>query len=172
MKRLILHFIVILIIPQTLFSQNLNNWTGTTDQKIAGLFTIWAQTKFGFPNRDKLDEINWDSTAQNFIQKVIEANDIESYYKILRELTALLSDSHTEIIPPWGRFISGYDIPQIEIVVINDRFYIQRTGNTDEIKKQEILPGFEILEVNDGIPISKYLQAGINSFSIWRSNRW
>lgn len=161
MKNLIFYLVVFLITSQNLFSQNNNNWTGTPDQKLGGLFTIWAQVKFGFPHRTRLDEINWDSTAQNFISKVIEANEVESYYKILMELTALLSDSHTEIIPPWGRFIPDYDIPQIEIVVINDRFYILRTGNTDEIKKQKIYPGIEILEVNDGIPVAKYFQDNV-----------
>lgn len=161
MKKIILYSALLLMNYQTLFSQNLNEWTGATEQKLRGLFTIWAQIKFGFPHRPRLEEINWDSTAQSFITKVIKANDLGCYYKILMELTALLSDSHTEIIPPWGRFKPDYDIPHIELVVIDDRFYIMRTGNTDEIKKQEIIPGREILEVNDGIPVLKFFKDNV-----------
>ena len=90
--------------------------------------TIWAQVKFGFPHTERLDKINWDSVAFCFIPKVLKTNNVEEYYKVLMELTALLQDSHTEIIPPWGRFIPDYDIPPIELTAIDGRFYIRRTS--------------------------------------------
>lgn len=146
---------------QVVLSQDSDRWNGTTEQKVSGLMTIWAQTKFSFPHRARLDEINWDSTVQSFIPKAIEAADVKSYYNILLELTALLNDSHTEVIPPWGRFMPDYDIPPIEIGLIDEKFYILRTGNTEEIKIQEIVPGLEILEVNDGITVKKFFDENV-----------
>ena len=111
-----------------------NQWTGTAEQKIWSLMTIWAQTKFAFPHTERLNELNWDAKVREFIPRVLEAESMESYYKILMELVALLNDSHTYIIPPWGRLTPGYDIPPVEIQVIDDKFYIARAGNTNEIK--------------------------------------
>lgn len=146
---------------QVLCTKPKNNWEGNTDQKITGLMTIWAQVKFGFPYRDRLEKINWDSVTYSFIPKVLATNDVESYYKILMELTALLRDSHTEIIPPWGRFVPDYDIPPVELIVVNNRFYISRTGENNEIKSQKILPGFEILETENGIPVKQFFEENV-----------
>ena len=76
--------------------------------------TIWAQTKFGFPHQERLQALDWDNKVLGFIPRVLEAEDVNSYYEALMEMTALLQDSHTEVIPPWGRFIPGFDIPPIE----------------------------------------------------------
>ena len=62
------------------------------------------------------------------------------------ELAALLKDSHTFIIPPWGCLIPGYDILQLEIQVIDDKFYIAQMGDTEEFQSQRIYP---ILEIGD-----------------------
>jgi carboxyl-terminal processing protease len=160
---LIIHlFFVVIIFAQTEKKSIVtNNWTGTIEQKISGLFTIWAQTKFAFPHRERLDILDWDSKVREFIPRIVEAKDIESYYSLLMELTSLLQDSHTEVVPPWGRFTPGFDIPAIELIVINDKFYIIRTGDTGEIRNQGIVPGMEILEVGDGIPISQYFQENV-----------
>ena len=136
-------------------------WQGTPAEKVWGLMTIWAQTKFAFPHRDRLQNLDWDNKVQEFIPKVLSANNLDSYYRVLMELTALLRDSHTEVIPPWGRFTPGFDIPPIEIKVINDKFFIIRTGNTDEIKNNNIQPGMEILEVGEGIPVQRFFEENV-----------
>ena len=41
------------------------------------------------------------------------------------EFSTLLDDSHTSVVPPWGYFKSGYDMPPIEISVISDRYFCQ-----------------------------------------------
>lgn len=161
MKQLIIIILTCFINQQILFAQPKSNWKGTSEEKISGLMTIWAQVKFGFPHTERLEKINWDSVAYSFIPKVLETKTIESYYKVLMKLTTLLQDSHTEIIPPWGRFIPDYDIPPIELIVINNKYYINRTGENDEIKAQKILPGFEILEIDDGIPVNQYFEENV-----------
>ncbi len=157
---LLLHFSILHSQPQEKPKEE-NQWTGTTDQKIWGLMTIWAQTKFAFPHQDRLREIDWDNKVREFIPKVIEANDIEAYYKTLMELIVFLRDSHTEIIPPWGRFTPGFDIPPVEVKIINDKFYIVRTGDNEELQGQKVFPGTEILEVDDGIPVMQFFQDNV-----------
>lgn len=131
-------------------------WTGTAEQKIWGLMTVWAQTKACFPHVARLQELNWDERARECIGRVIEAPDMERYYLLLMELVARLQDSHTYVIPPWGRMTPGYDLPPMELGVMGDKFYVLRVGATDEIKAQRIYPGLEILEVDAGVPVRRY----------------
>ncbi|NQT27306.1 S41 family peptidase [candidate division KSB1 bacterium] len=158
MKHIIL---ICLLNVSILFSQqnqqaaNNKEWTGAPDQKIWGLMTVWAQTKFAFPHTEILQEINWDEKVQEFIPRVLEVESLESYYLVLMELVALLKDSHTYITPPWGRMTPGYDIPPVEILVIDDKFLIGRVGESDEMKFERIYPGLEILQI-DNVPVREF----------------
>jgi len=142
-------------------SSKASSWENATDQKVWGLMTIWAQPKYAFPHRERLKEVNWDSTVQAFIPRVIDAEDQESYYKILMELVRFIWDSHTEVIPPWGRFTPGFDMPPVEVKVIDDRFFIIRTGETEEMRAQNVVPGTEILEVGDVIPVRQFFEDNV-----------
>jgi C-terminal processing protease CtpA/Prc len=146
-------------------------WSNTREAKLWGLMTVWAQTKFAFPHTERLKEIDWDGKVREFIPKVLDADNVETYYKILAELTALLRDSHTEIIPPWGRMTPGYDFPPVEIKIIDDRFYIIRTGNNLELKEQNVTPGTEILEIGEGIPAMQFFKDNVLKYHSRGSKR-
>ncbi|HSG98705.1 MAG TPA: S41 family peptidase, partial [candidate division Zixibacteria bacterium] len=133
-----------------------SEWTGTAEQKIWGLMTVWAEAKYAFPFFDQNPELNWDSTVQAYIPRVIAAADQISYYKLLMELAARLHDGHTAVLPPWGLFEPGTDCPPIEVQVVENKFVIARVGESDELAAQKITPGLEILEIGDGVPIAEY----------------
>jgi len=139
-------------------------WIGTNDQKIMGLMTIWGEAKYAFPWFDKLPDLNWDAKVQEFIPRVIEAKDIESYYKVLAEFTNLLCDGHTQIETPWGPVKADDDSPAIEVQVVNAKFLISRVGNTSEIKDQNIYPGLEIVEVEKSIPVKTYFEENVSRY--------
>jgi len=113
MKKASAVWLTLLLLPHFLIarpqelSDNGNEWTDSADQKVWGLMTIWAQTKFAFPHRERLKAINWDSTVQAFIPRVMNAHDQESYYKSLMELITFLRDSHTECHPALGTIHPG-----------------------------------------------------------------
>ena len=166
MKQIIISLLICCLFTSILFPQqkqqavNNKKWTGTSDQKIWGLMTVWAQTKFAFPHTKRLQELGWDEKVQEFIPRVLEAESMDSYYKVLMELVALLKDSHTYITPPCGRMIPGYDIPPVEIQVIDDKFFISRTGESYELISERIYPGLEILEIAN-VPIRKFFNEKI-----------
>ena len=136
-------------------------WTGTVEQKVWGLMTIWAETKYAFPHFDKRPGLDWDATVQQYLPRVIAAETMDDYYLVLQELVALLKHSHTRITPPWGHFKPGFDLPQIEVNVLDGRFIITRVGGGDEIETQSIRPGLEILEVGEGIPVRDYFDDNV-----------
>jgi C-terminal processing protease CtpA/Prc len=141
-------------------SPETNEWTGSTEQKLYGLMTIWAEAKYAFPSFDKLPNLDWDQSLQEYIPRVIAAQDIDSYYLVLMEFAALLKDGHTEVIPPWGHNKPDDDMPPIEVQVVEDKFVIARTGETNEIKNQQIYPGLEIIEI-DNSPVKTYFQDNV-----------
>jgi C-terminal processing protease CtpA/Prc len=140
--------------PQT------TEWTGTTAQKVWGLMTIWAEAKYTFPHFDRMPGLDWDQTVQEYIPRVIAAQDIDSYYRVLLELVALLKDGHTSILPPWGYFKPGYDLAPIEVRVLKDHFYVDRVGDAAELDDQGIRPGAEILAV-EGVPVGRYFAENV-----------
>jgi len=167
MKKIILFAAILFICTfsiNTMAQQNnnlvkdKNQWTGTTEQKIWGLMTIWSEVKFGFPYPEKLAQIEWDNKVREFIPQVIESDNMEAYYNVLMEFVALLNDSHTSITPPWGPFKPNFDMPPIELRILNDKFIITRVGESNETASENIYPGLEILEIDNNIPIQKYFQ--------------
>lgn len=145
-------------------------WTDSTEQKVWGLMTVWASAKYTFPHLERMPELDWDRTAQEFIPRVIEAENTEEYYHLLMELVALLKDSHTVVVPPWGHFKPGHDMPAFEIQIIDDRFFVARVGTSDELDQKGIVPGLEIVEINGGTPIAEYFEREVLKYYSRGSN--
>jgi C-terminal processing protease CtpA/Prc len=165
MRKIITCLLILFLHLPISFAQNqepsspkINEWTGSIEQKLWGLMTIWSEAKYAFPSFDKLTDLNWDVSVQEYIPRVIAAQDIDSYYLILMEFAALLRDGHTGVTPPWGFSKPGSDAPPMEIQVIEDKFVIARAGETDELKNQGIYPGMEIIEIGNNMPVKTYFQ--------------
>jgi carboxyl-terminal processing protease len=137
-----------------------NAWTGSTDQKIWGLMTVWAEARYTFPHFDRMPDLDWDRTVQEYIPRVIAAEDMDAYYRVLLELVALLRDGHTTLLPPWGHLKPGYDLAPIEVRILDDRFYVDRVGSAPELADQGIRPGVEILTV-EGVPTGRYFAENV-----------
>lgn len=144
-------------------------WTGSVEQKLWGLMVVWSEAKFNFPFFDRITDIDWDSEVQEYIPRVIASNSVDEYYEILMEFAALLKDSHTSVIPPWRTIFEKFirpehDYPPVELQVVEGRFIVARASSTEEVLKQKIYPGLEILEI-DGLPTRNYLQEKILRFN-------
>lgn len=153
MKKILI-FINLLVLPFYMFSDVID-WTQNTDDRIQGLATVWSEVKFGFPYPEKLDALDWNGKFLEYLPRVMAAQDADSYYNILMELSTLLNDSHTAVLPPWEYFKPGWDMPPVEIRVIDGRFYVVNREETPDILDNKIEIGTEILKV-DGVPVRHY----------------
>jgi C-terminal processing protease CtpA/Prc len=122
--------------------------------------TVWAEAKYTFPHFDSRPDLDWDQTVQDYIPRVIAAEDMDAYYQVLLELVALLKDGHTSVLPPWGYLKPGYDLAPIEVRILDDHFYVDRMGDAAELADQGIRPGAEILEV-EGVPVGRYFAENV-----------
>lgn len=129
--------------------------------------TIWSEAKSNFPFFDRIPDIDWDRKVQEYIPRVISAENLESYYDVLMEFAALLKDGHTTVVPPWMFVKPGHDHPPVELQVVEDKFIVARTGDTEEIRKQRVFPGLEVLEIGEGIPVHAYLEENILRFKAY-----
>lgn len=76
MKRAVVMFQLSFLLIVSLLSQEpdpskitqmKDQWTGTDEQKIWGLMTIWSEAKFNFPFFDRIPDVDWDFEAREYI---------------------------------------------------------------------------------------------------------
>ncbi|WP_029038347.1 S41 family peptidase [Salinimicrobium xinjiangense] len=128
----------------------------TTDTKIAGLSTAWAEAKYNFANFDLIPAVNWDSIYNAYIPKVIDSRDRKEYYTLLKEFYTHLNDGHSLIVPPkelWNEFMASLPI---RAQLIEDRVVI--TGLQSNKPEYELLQPRSIINKINGIPAKEYAE--------------
>lgn len=145
---------------QRLMAQTADQWDGSVEQKVMGLITIWSEAKFNFPYFDQRPGLNWDEKMQEYLPRVMAAQDIDAYYDELSEFAALLRDGHTGVNRPGGPLNPAYDWPPFEVQVVGGRFLVVRLEETEELKKNLVYPGLEITEV-EGTEVAEYFQTHV-----------
>ena len=141
MKKTILAFSV--LIPVLAFSQPKAELTES--EKLFGLSTLWSNAKFYFANFD-ISKINWDSTYQAFIPKVIGAKTVRAYYDTITKFYALLKDGHSNVYLP-DSLRAGLGRLPVSTKLIENKVIITGIYN-DTLKAEKIDVGDEILEIN------------------------
>lgn len=164
MKNLRLDLIIISIcitfLSPTVNCQENSTCNLTVDQKVLGLSLIWKEAAYNFPYFDRLD-IDWTSTYQNYIPKVIETKSDLEYYLVLQGFISQLKDEHTKILMPYtieNELKSKSALPVFDLVCLKDGVYVTAIK---PVVSDTVPLGSEIIEIN-GIPIYDYLN---NNFS-------
>ena len=99
--------------------------------------------KYNFANFD-VSKINWDSTYQAYIPKVLATKTSEAYYKELMTMMALLKDGHSNV---YYKPFFDYKRPPIRTKLIEDKIIITDIYN-DTLRTQKVEIGDEIIEIN------------------------
>ncbi len=145
-------------------------WNNSVEQKMWGFMQVWAEVKFNFVFFDQVPDLDWDAAAQAFIPKIIASKNKEEYYNLLREFVARLKDGHTVVLPP--RVVKGEAyIPPIELDMVEEKVIITRVGNAKEIKDQNIVPGLELVKIDD-IPVLKYFSENVLRYYAGSTKQW
>lgn len=113
------------------------------EEKIFGLSKLWSEVKYNFANFD-VSKINWDSTYQAYIPKVLATKTNEEYYQELIKMMALLKDGHSNVY--YSPFFS-YKRPPIRTKLVEGKVIITDIYN-DTLRTQNIEVGDEIIEIN------------------------
>ncbi len=126
-------------------------------EKIYGLSQFWSEAKYNFAFFDQT-EVNWDSTYQAFIPRVLATKNTLEYYGELDKFCALLKDGHTDI---WiGNEISkGQIYIRIFFKNINQRIYVEDIIKSDV---EKIPLGSELIKIA-GKPVKSFFEKNLFS---------
>lgn len=69
----------------------------TEEERLLGLFRVWNAIEYYFPYIDIMDE-SWHDLLSEFIPKMLQVSDQQSFELTIYELTAHLHDGHTIMI--------------------------------------------------------------------------
>jgi CubicO group peptidase (beta-lactamase class C family)/C-terminal processing protease CtpA/Prc len=136
---------------KTAFRANLGE-----DEKVAGLSKFWSEVRFNFANFDLVPALDWDKLYLEYLPKVRQTKSTLEYYQALRELCAKLKDGHTGVYFPTELTDETLARPLIATRLIEDKVIIRAVFD-EELKKEGIEPGLEIVEI-DGTPVKQYAE--------------
>ena len=131
----------------------------TAETKIAGLSHAWAEAKYAFANFDLIPQVNWDSTYQAYLPKVLETTTKTEYYKVLTQFYTHLKDGHSRIVPPRDLWNESYSALPIRAAKIEEKVVITDLL-LDEPQYAVLKPGVVISKIN-GQPVEEYTNKNI-----------
>ena len=124
--------------------------------KLYGLSVFWKEAAYNFAYFDKTN-INWDSTYQAFIPKVLATKNTWDYYRVMKQFCALLKDGHTNVYTP-GNLMKG---PQMYLPLVlswlDGKVIVTNVPRQDSVA---IPLGTEAVKLND-VPMITYLEKEI-----------
>src|SRR5207245_11287435 len=65
--------------------------------KLAGLSRFWSEVRYNFAWFEHLPDLDWDKIYLEYIPKALKTASTFEYYQVLRQMCALLRDSHTNV---------------------------------------------------------------------------
>lgn len=125
----------------------------TEEERLLGLFRVWNAIEYYFPYIDIMDE-SWHDLLSEFIPKMLQASDLQSFELTLCELTAHLHDGHTILINSqtlndvFGKYVAPVNMLRTKEAqwVVSDLFWDCPLQVGDVILK---LDGTDIKEVEE-----------------------
>lgn len=115
----------------------------TMNEKLSYFFKIWHYANDFFVFFDQID-LNWEKVKMDFLPRVQDTKDNESFYWLMTEMLALLKDGHTNAYAQ-GLWKSSF----IQTKITEDNVYFIKDNS---YRKNNMTPGDKILEIN-GLPV-------------------
>ncbi|MEK4350975.1 S41 family peptidase [Paenibacillus sp. FSL R5-0475] len=117
-----------------------------TGYRLLGLFRYWNIIEYYYPYKDVIGE-NWDRVLLEFIPKMVDGSDYDSYFMTLAELTTRIHDSHAYLVGKDRETITDYfgtyRLP-VNFIEINNQIVINKVINKCGLEVGDI-----VLKVGD-----------------------
>ena len=159
-KKLII-YIILLLISNPALAQSGGKNSLTEAERLYGLSKVWSEAKYNFVFMDKV-KVNWDSLYQATIPAVLQAQEIKSYYDVLRGFISHLQDGHTSVWYPSSFYKTEFVYAPLRTDIIQGKVFITKLLN-DTLQQQGIQSGFEILKVN-GVDVHEHARKNIQPY--------
>jgi len=134
-------------------------WSGTDQQKIAGLMRVYSEVTYSFVFFDRCPDLDWEAEVLATIPKALSARSMEDYYRTLAELVARLGDGHTNITYPRS-ITAEYDRVPLDLEPVQGRFVVTRIGAAASLRRAGVLRGDTLLAIDD-VPTPEALETRV-----------
>ncbi|AXY76587.1 peptidase S41 [Paraflavitalea soli] len=124
--------------------------------KLYGLSLFWKEASYNFAYFDKA-KINWDSTYQAFIPKVLATKNTWDYYRVMKRFCALLKDGHTNVYTPGTLMKGGQLYLPLVLTWLDGKVIVTNVPRQDSVA---IPVGTEVIKLNE-VPMIAYLEKEI-----------
>src|SRR5579871_1833707 len=129
--------------------------------QILALYRYWNIIEYWYPYRDLIGDRNWSAALTEFLPRIAEAKDRDSYQREMMQLIARIQDTHANlwsslaVRPPVGAC-------QVPVVIrfIENRPVVAAYSNSELGKATGLQPGDDIQQL-DGVDVSKRVQQWI-----------
>lgn len=114
------------------------------EYRLLALFRYWNIVNYFFPYKYLVDQ-PWDSTLEEFIPRMIIANDSKSYHLAVKELTVHIDDSHAFTFgSQLNTHLTGYYYPPFYTKIVENEMVITKVlNNVTSIKPGDVITKFE-----------------------------
>lgn len=134
----------------------------TTEVKIAGLSSAWAEAKYNFANFDLIPTVTWDSLYMAYLPKAIGAPTKKEYYEVLINFYTQLNDGHSLIVAPGELWNDMYARLPIRAKLIDDKVVITQLNSSNEV--YSLLQPRTVIHKINGIPVKDYVDEKIRPY--------
>lgn len=127
--------------------------TLSAEDRVAGLSLVWAEVRWGFPDRERGALPQWDSLYLATLPVIRGAEDPWEFWQRLRWFAARVEDGHTNVYPPPELLARHWARPPIGTERVEGMVVIR--GASRAARGFGVEPG-AILETIDGEPVETY----------------
>ncbi len=127
----------------------------SAEDRVAGFFDLWYETKYNFAFFDRVPDVNWDAVRREFLPLVIRDQSDDDYYRLLQRCMALLRDGHTEVILERPRG----SLP-LRVRMLEGRAIVTEVFQSPQTVQAAVKPGMELTHLG-GAPVPDLLARDI-----------
>jgi carboxyl-terminal processing protease len=127
-------------------------------ERMAGFVRLWSEVKYNFVFLEKVPELDWDKTLDEYLPQVAQAQNTEEYYRILQRCVASLKDGHTTVSLPHHTPERG-ELP-LRLEMIEGKVLITAVAPAAAYAQPQLVPGLEITHI-DGRAVSDILEKDV-----------
>ncbi|MDA3886774.1 MAG: S41 family peptidase [Candidatus Delongbacteria bacterium] len=139
----------------------MNEWSNTVEEKMEVFTKVFSEIKYSSASL-KISEIDdWESHANSYIPKLLQAKNKLEFYEILVEMVHRIGDNHNRLSFPDDVTVN-FTNPNIRIIYIEGKFYVRSDFNYNDI---QIKAGEEIVSV-DGFETNEYIEENKNKYPL------
>ncbi|MCL5270642.1 MAG: S41 family peptidase [bacterium] len=126
----------------------------TRSERLMGLSTLWSEAKYNYPMWHRHPGLDWDAEYEKRLDQAAADQSLGDYYRLLCGFTALVQDSHVNILPPQSVLEENVN-PPIGLYPLDGKYIVVAVTRQTKTRSG-VAPGDQVIAV-DGEPVDDFV---------------